>query len=99
MSLGAIRGFLITAGLFIGMPVIPDGGIQITIAIIIGLTLPESFIEPINKFILEILPPIRLFEEKLKKFPRLKTIIPRIIAGYLITFLIGLILITIGLLL
>ncbi|MCD6396603.1 MAG: hypothetical protein J7L71_03610 [Spirochaetaceae bacterium] len=98
MSLEAIRGFLITAGLLIGMPVLPDWGIQIAIAVIIGLVLPQSFIEPINKFILEILPPIRLFEEKLKKVPRLKTIIPRIIAGYLVTFLIGLILITIGLL-
>ncbi|MCD6398805.1 MAG: hypothetical protein J7L08_02685 [Candidatus Aenigmarchaeota archaeon] len=98
MPLEAIRGFLITAGLLIGMPVFPDWGIQITIAVIIGLILPQSFIEPINKFILEILPPVKLFEEKLKKVPRLKTIIPRIIAGYLFTFLIGLILIAIGLL-
>lgn len=99
MSLPAIKSILITAGLLIGMPVVPDWGIQIAIALAIGLILPHKIIKPIDNFVKVIFPPAKMFEEKLHSHPRFKKLIPRIIAGYLFTFLIGVTLITIGLLL
>jgi hypothetical protein len=99
MFVETLKTTLITAGLLIGIPIFPDWGIQLAIAFFIGMFLPEKSITPIDNFIKMILPPVKIFEEKLKKFPRFKKFIPRIIAGYLFTFLIGIALITIGLLL
>ncbi|MCD6477588.1 MAG: hypothetical protein J7K87_01160 [Candidatus Aenigmarchaeota archaeon] len=98
MFSGTPGEILVAIGLIVGMPGVPDFGIQLTLAIIIGMLLPESVIKPINVFLIEILPPMNSFEYKLRKIPRIKTIIPRIIAGYLFTFVIGLVLIAIGLL-
>lgn len=97
MLVETIKTTLITAGLLIGIPVVPDWGIQIAIAIIIGLVLPEKIIIPVDSFVKAIFPPATIFEEKLKNNKRLKKILPRIIAGYLFTFIIGMTLIIIGL--
>lgn len=99
MLLETVKTTLITAGLLIGIPVVPDWGIQIAIAIIIGLLLPERTIIPIDNFVKVVFPPATILEDKLRKNRRLKKLIPRIIAGYLFTFLIGITLITIGLVL
>jgi len=99
MFIETLKTTLITAGLLIGIPIFPDWGIQITIAFFIGMLLPEKCIKPIDNFVKTILPPVVIFEEKLEKFPKFKKFIPRIIAGYLFTFLLGVSLITIGLIL
>ncbi len=94
-----LKTSLVTAGLLIGIPVFPDWGIQIAIAFAIGMVLPERMIKPIDGFVKFIFPPTKIFEQKLEGYKRFKKFIPRIIAGYLFTFLIGITLITIGLLL
>ena len=99
MMIETLKTTLITAGLLIGMPVVPDWGIQIAIALTIGMLLPEKTIKPIDKFVKVIFPPAKIFEDQLKNHEKFKKFIPRIIAGYLFTFIIGLTLITIGLLL
>lgn len=99
MLIETLKSSLITAGLLIGIPIFPDWGIQIAIAIAIGMLLPEKMISPIDNFVKMVFPPTKIFEEKLGKSKRLKKIIPRIIAGYMFTFLIGITLITIGLIL
>ena len=99
MFIESLKTTLVTAGLLIGIPIFPDWGLQLAIAFFIGMLLPENFISPIDNFVKFIFPPTKIFEEKLGKFKRFKKFIPRIIAGYLFTFLIGVTLITIGLLL
>lgn len=99
MLVETLKTTLITAGLLIGIPVFPDWGIQIAIAVAIGLLLPERIILPVDNFVKVVFPPAKMFEERLQKNKRLKKLIPRIIAGYLFTFLIGITLITIGFLL
>ena len=99
MLIEAVKSTLVTAGLIIGIPIFPDGGIQFAAAFTIGMLLPEKFISPLDKFVKFIFPPAKIFEEKMKKFKRFNKIIPRLIAGYLFTFLIGVTLIDIGLLL
>ena len=99
MLIEAIKAALVTAGLIIGIPVFPDFGIQAATAFFIGMALPENIIDPIDHFVKIIFPPAKTFEDKLKNHKRLKKLIPRIIAGYLFTFIIGISLIAIGLLL
>lgn len=99
MLIESLKSTLIMAGLLIGMPLVPDWGIQILIAFAIGMLLPEWVIIPVDKFVKVIFPPAKLFEEKLENHKKFKKFIPRIIAGYMFTFLIGISLITIGILL
>jgi len=99
MLIESVKTALVTAGLIIGIPVFPDWGIQLTIAFFIGMLLPEKAIRPLDNFVKIIFPPAKMFEDKMKKFKRFKKFIPRIIAGYLFTFIIGITLITIGILL
>ena len=99
MFIETLKTTLITAGLLIGIPVFPDWGLQILIAFVIGMLLPERIIKPIDNFVKTIFPPAKIFEEKLGNHERFRKFIPRIIAGYMFTFLIGISLITIGMIL
>jgi hypothetical protein len=83
-----LKNTLIAIGLMFTNFVIPDFGIQFIVSIAIGLMLPEKIVDPINKLVLKI-PWVKVFEKALSKNKRLKTIIPRIIAGYFFTYLIG----------
>jgi len=58
------------------------------VATIIGLILPERIVIPLDRLISKI-PGITRFKRYLSKNKRLEQIIPRIIAGYVITYLIG----------
>jgi hypothetical protein len=73
-------------------PFLPSFGLQTAISIAIGMMLPQRFVEPINLILYKI-PLINKalirFEKKLKQRKRLKTTIPRILAGYFITSLVG----------
>ncbi|MEM7816378.1 MAG: hypothetical protein QXZ20_00525 [Candidatus Aenigmatarchaeota archaeon] len=83
-----LKEILLTIGLFFTNFFIPDFGLQFLVAFIIGLILPERIVEPIHKIIVRI-PGVKKFESILSKNKRLQTIIPRIIAGYFFTYLIG----------
>ncbi|MBU5678381.1 MAG: hypothetical protein KQA36_00610 [Candidatus Aenigmarchaeota archaeon] len=83
-----LKEVLITIGLFFTNFFVPDFGSQFLVALGIGLILPEKVVEPIHKIILKI-PGVKKFESVLSKNKRLQTIIPRIIAGYFFTYLIG----------
>jgi len=83
-----LKNILLTIGLMFTNFIVPDFGIQFIVALSIGLILPEKIINPIHKLILKI-PGVKNFEKFLSKNKRLKTIIPRIIAGYFFTYLIG----------
>ncbi|MEM7827014.1 MAG: hypothetical protein QXQ40_02200 [Candidatus Aenigmatarchaeota archaeon] len=74
---------------------IPDFGLQLIISLAIGMLLPERIVNPINNFVIK-LPGVKRFENFLSKNKRLRTIIPRIIAGYFFTYLIGGIFLVIG---
>jgi len=73
-------------------PFLPSFGLQTAISIAVGMVLPQKIVDPINH-VLHRIPLISnvvdKFEEKLKKKKRLRTTIPRIIAGYLFTSMIG----------
>lgn len=83
-----LREILLTIGLFFTNFFVPDFGLQFLVALAIGMILPERIVEPIHKIILKV-PGVRKFENILSKNKRLQTIIPRIIAGYFFTYLIG----------
>jgi hypothetical protein len=85
-------------------PFVPDFGTQFLTALIIGLLLPCRIIDPVYNFIktniIEKFSVLRNFEKSLYKHPRVKklmktknerfkTIIPRIIAGYVVTYMIA----------
>jgi hypothetical protein len=102
---GAIEHpILALIALWFSNPLVPDFGIQFLVAIIIGLLLPCRIIDPIYDFIkkniIEQISILNRFEKSLYKHPRvkklmktknerIKTIIPRIIAGYAVTYLIA----------
>lgn len=83
-----LKQVLLTIGLFFTNFFVPDFGLQFLTALAIGLILPEKVVEPIHKLIIRI-PGVKKFEKILSKNKRLQTIIPRIIAGYFFTYLIG----------
>jgi hypothetical protein len=85
-------------------PLVPDFGTQFLTALIIGMLLPSRVIDPIYNFmkrnLIEKISILKKFEKGLYKHPRvkkimktknerLKTIIPRIIAGYVVTYTIA----------
>ncbi|MBN2095436.1 MAG: hypothetical protein JW727_05290 [Candidatus Aenigmarchaeota archaeon] len=81
-------------------PFVPDFGTQFVLALIIGLVLPCYIVKPLYDFIVSI-PPVKDFEKKLaghrhvrkllkSKHSRLKYVIPRILAGYIVTYIIAL---------
>jgi len=93
-----LKNIFITLGLMFSNPVFPDMGLQFLVSFSIGMLLPKKIINPINGFVLKV-PGVRKFESILSKNERLRTIIPRILAGYFFTYLIGGICLVIGYLL
>ena len=83
-----LKGAVMLVGLWFSNPFVPDFGLQLLAATTIGILLPTRLVNPLNNLVLRI-PGISKFESLLKKHPRLKTIIPRIFAGYVITYIIG----------
>lgn len=83
-----LKQILLTIGLFFTNFFVPDFGLQLLVALTIGMLLPQKIVEPIHKIVVKI-PGVKRFESFLSKNKRLQTIIPRIIAGYFFTYLIG----------
>lgn len=92
MDLGQILLFI---GLLFSNPFIPDYGLQFIVALLIGLILPEAIVNPIDKLVRKI-PGVERFVNWLGKNKRIRTIIPRILAGYFFTYLIGWLLLLVG---
>ena len=84
----SIKTILFTIGILFSNPFVPDYGLQLAVAIVIGLILPEKIVNPLNEFVL-LIPGVKKFEKFLSKNKKLKTIIPRIFAGYFFTYVIA----------
>jgi len=83
-----LKYILLVIGLLFSNFIIPDFGLQLGVSFLIGMILPDRIIEPIDN-ILRKIPPIRFFERKMRKHKKFKHIFPRILAGYLFTYIIG----------
>jgi cellulose synthase/poly-beta-1,6-N-acetylglucosamine synthase-like glycosyltransferase len=90
-----LRQILFFIGLMFSNPIIPDYGLQFLASLLIGLLLPSFIIDPIDKLVRKI-PGVERFVKLLGKNKRIRTIIPRILAGYFFTYLIGWIFLLIG---
>jgi hypothetical protein len=90
-----LKGAVMLIGIWFSNPFVPDFGTQLLAAVTIGLLLPEKIVNPLNELVLRI-PGIKKFEGFLKKHKKLRTIIPRIFAGYVMTYIIGWSLLGIG---
>jgi len=88
LGMDYLRDILFVIALLFTNPFFPDWGLQLLVATIIGLILPERIVIPLDRLISKI-PGITRFKRYLSKNKRLEQIIPRIIAGYVITYLIG----------
>ncbi|MDD1675423.1 MAG: hypothetical protein LUQ17_01905 [Methanomicrobiales archaeon] len=83
-----LREILFIIALLFTNPFVPDWGLQLLVATIIGMLLPERVVRPLDRLISRI-PGVTRFKSYLSKNKRLEQIIPRIIAGYVVTYLIG----------
>jgi hypothetical protein len=83
-----LREILFLIGFFFTNPFVPDFGLQLLVATAVGLVLPESIVQPLDVQISRI-PGVTRFKSFLSRNKRLAQIIPRIIAGYVITYLMG----------
>ncbi|MEM5855454.1 MAG: hypothetical protein QW472_04030 [Candidatus Aenigmatarchaeota archaeon] len=83
-----MKEVLTLIGLMFSNPIFPDFGIQFLVSLAIGMMLPEVIISPIDRLVRKI-PGVDKFVKRLGKNKRLRTIIPRILAGYFFTYLIG----------
>jgi hypothetical protein len=83
-----LRELLFIIAFFFTNPLVPDFGLQLVVATLIGLILPECIVKPLDTVISKI-PGVTRFKRFLSRNKRLEQIIPRIIAGYVITYLIG----------
>jgi len=90
-----LKTVLLTIGLMFSNPILMDFGLQFLASLAIGLILPKFMINPINTIMLKI-PGVKTFEDFLSKNERLKTIVPRIIVGYLFTYIIGFVCLFLG---
>ena len=99
ISLFSGKTVLFTIWLLFSNPFVPDWGLQLMVSVVIGLLLPEIIVNPLDNLISRI-PGVTRFKdylhnhERLKglyssKSKRLQQIIPRTIAGYVFTYLIG----------
>lgn len=98
-----LHPFLALIALWFSNPLVPDFGTQFIVALSIGLLLPSRVVDPIydciEKNIIQRISPLRKFEEGLYKHKRIRkimktkervrTLIPRIIAGYVVTYTIA----------
>jgi len=92
MTVEDLRRILILIGGLLLNPLLPSFGLQAMLSIAIGMVLPQRVVEPIND-ILHRVPVISSvvsrFESKLVKRKRLRTAIPRVLAGYFLSSLLG----------
>jgi hypothetical protein len=84
----ALREILLLIAFFFTSPFVPDFGLQLVVATLIGLVLPDWVVTPLDNLITKV-PGVTWFKRFLSRNRRLAQIIPRIIAGYVITYLIG----------
>ncbi|MDD1677769.1 MAG: hypothetical protein LUO93_01110 [Methanomicrobiales archaeon] len=84
----SLREILFLIAFLFTNPFVPDFGLQLLVATVIGLILPEFIVRPLDQLISKI-PGVTRFKSFLSKNKRLSQIIPRVIAGYVITYLIG----------
>lgn len=100
MSAEGLKEILFLVASLLLNPFLSSFGLQTVISIAVGMVLPQRFVEPINRVLYRI-PLINKvvvrFEEKLKQRKRLRTTIPRVLAGYFLTSLVGGILLLIAL--
>lgn len=92
LYISCLPDVLFLIGAWFTNPFVPDFGVQFALSTAIGLVLPERAIEPINKGIKKI--PgigkiIQKYERKLENHEKIKHIVPRVLAGYVTTYLIG----------
>jgi hypothetical protein len=84
----SLQEALFLIAFFFTNPFVPDFGLQLLVAALIGLILPEFIVRPLDVLISKI-PGVMRFKAFLSKNKRVAQIIPRVIAGYVITYLIG----------
>lgn len=92
-----IKTLFITIGLWFSNPFVPDFGIQFLTATTIGLLIPKQFVAPLSSIVFRLfaflqkkkIPGAKEFIGFLKKHKRSRNLIPRIFAGYVITYAIG----------
>jgi len=95
----SVKALLFTIWLLFSNPLVPDWGLQLLVSIAIGLLLPGAIVRPLDALISKI-PGVERFKQYLRTNPsmqrfytsksqRLREILPRTIAGYLFTYLIG----------
>jgi hypothetical protein len=83
-----LREILLIIAFFFTNPFVPDFGLQLLVATVIGLILPDFVVQPLDGLISKI-PGVTRFKGFLSGNKRIAQIIPRVIAGYVITYLIG----------
>lgn len=87
--------FFLLIGLLFSNPFIPDYGLQFIVALLIGLILPDCVVNPLDRLVKKV-PGVERFTNWLGKNKKIRTLIPRILAGYFFTYLIGWLLLLIG---
>lgn len=83
-----LKDILLVIAFLFTNPFVPDWGLQLIVATAIGMLLPELIVSPLDRAISRI-PGVPRFKSFLAKNRRLQQIIPRIIAGYVVTYFIG----------
>lgn len=83
-----LKDILLVIAFLFTNPFVPDWGLQLIVATAIGVILPELIVSPLDRVISRI-PGVPRFKSFLAKNRRLQQIIPRIIAGYVVTYFIG----------
>ncbi|MDD1671838.1 MAG: hypothetical protein LUO82_02405 [Methanomicrobiales archaeon] len=83
-----LKDILLVIAFLFTNPFVPDWGLQLIVATAIGMLLPELIVSPLDRTISRI-PGVPRFKSFLAKNRRLQQIIPRIIAGYVVTYFIG----------
>jgi len=100
IEIAKIKAILFFIAIAFSNPFVPDFGTQFILAFAIGMVLPCRIVRPLHEFILKI-PQIRKFEKHVKKHKRVreilksrnqrvKTVVSRVLAGYIVTYIIAL---------
>lgn len=100
----SLKTLFITVGLWFSNPFVPDFGTQLMTAVTIGLLLPNRFVKPLSSIVYALFdflikkkfPGAKRFMNFLERHKKLRNFIPRIFAGYVITYAIGWSLLGIG---
>lgn len=100
IPIAELKTVLLFIAITFSNPFIPDFGTQFLIAFVIGMILPARIVDPLHDFIRRI-PQIKKFEKKIErhkrvralvksKHERVRTIVSRVLAGYIVTYFIAL---------